>query len=54
MTVALFVVNFDVEFEGYVHMDGSKSDRGPKDDHRYCGSGAMPPDRDLKVRWKKI
>ncbi len=51
--VALLVHNFDIELEGYVHEDGSKSDRGPKDNSWYCGAAAMPPDRDLKLRWKR-
>jgi hypothetical protein len=52
--IALIVVNFDIELLGYVNMDGSKSDRGPKDDPWYCGAAAMPPDRDLKIRWKRL
>ena len=52
--IALIVANFDIELLEYVHKDGSKSDRGPKDDPWFCGTAAMPPDRDLKIRWKRI
>ena len=52
--VALLVVTFDVELLEYVHFDGSPSDRAPKDDQWWCGTAAMPPDRDLKIRWKRI
>lgn len=54
IAVALFVVSFDIEFLEYVYMDGSKSNRGPKDDHWWCRTAAMPPDRDSKIRWKRI
>jgi hypothetical protein len=53
-TVALILLTFDIELEEYVKMDGSKSDRGPKDDPWYCGTAAMPPDRDMKLRWTKV
>ena len=53
-TIALIIINFDIELEEYVTMDGGKSDRGPQDDPWYCGTAAMPPDRDLKVRWTKL
>ena len=52
-TIALIVLNFDIELEEYVKMDGSRSDRGPKDDAWYSGTAAMPPDRDLKIRLTK-
>jgi len=52
--IALIVVNFDIELEEYTMMDGSRSDRGPQDNKRYCGTGAMPPDRDMKIRWKRL
>ena len=53
-SVALFIINFDIEFIEYTHHDGTKSDRGPLDDPWWCGTAAMPPDRDLKIRWKRI
>ena len=53
-TIAMVVMHFDLEFEEYVKMDGTKSDRGPMDDMWYCGSAAMPPDRDMKSRWKRL
>ena len=51
--IALIVVNFNIEFEEYTMMDGSRSDRGPQDKKGYCGTGAMPPDRDMKIRWMR-
>jgi cytochrome P450 len=51
---ALLIINFDIELLEYVNSDGSKSDRPPKDDPSYCGTAAMPPDRDLKIRWKRL
>jgi hypothetical protein len=52
--IALIVLNFDIELEEYVKMDGSPSDRGPQNDPWYCGTAAMPPDRDLKIRLTKV
>jgi len=51
--MSMLVLSFDIELEGYVHKDGTKSDRGPKNDPWYCGTAAMPPDRDLKLRWRR-
>jgi hypothetical protein len=52
--IALIIVNFDIEFEEYTMMDGSKSDRGPQDNTWYCGTASMPPDRDMRIRWKRL
>ncbi|KAJ0328503.1 hypothetical protein COL5a_004811 [Colletotrichum fioriniae] len=49
-----FVTKFDMEFVEWTNLDGSKSDRPPVDDERYFGTAAVPPDRDVKVRWKKL
>ncbi|KAI1390114.1 cytochrome P450 [Hypoxylon trugodes] len=53
-TVALIISNFDIEFLEWTQLDGSPSDRLPRNDPRYCGAGAMPPDRDMRIRWKRI
>ncbi|KAE9363129.1 cytochrome P450 [Stipitochalara longipes BDJ] len=52
--IALVVSKFDFELEGYVAMDGKKSERGPLDDVWYCGTAAMPPDRDLMVKMTRV
>ncbi|OLN96876.1 Cholesterol 7-alpha-monooxygenase 2 [Colletotrichum chlorophyti] len=54
LTIALLVTRFDIQFVDWVHMDGSKSERPPMDDQRYFGSAAVPPDRDVKLRWKRL
>ncbi|KAK8134462.1 cytochrome P450 [Apiospora sp. TS-2023a] len=54
-TVATIVSRFELEVLGWTNpADGSPSDRAAESDLRYCGAGAMPPDRDLKIRWKRI
>ncbi|KAK8039690.1 cytochrome P450 [Apiospora rasikravindrae] len=54
-TAATIVSRFELEVLGWTNpADGSHSDRAAESDLRYCGAGAMPPDRDLKVRWKRI
>jgi hypothetical protein len=52
-TVGLIVTKFDIEKVEWVNLDGTPSDRPAKSDQKYCGAGAMPPDRDLKVYWKR-
>ncbi|KAL9087509.1 MAG: hypothetical protein Q9165_006620 [Trypethelium subeluteriae] len=53
-TVGLLFSRFDVELVEWTKMDGSPSNRPAQNDQRYCGAGAMPPDRDLKFRCKRI
>lgn len=51
-TVALVVSLFDIEFVGWTNSDGSPSSREAQSDLRFSGAGAMPPDRDMILRWK--
>ncbi|KAI1169504.1 putative cytochrome P450 [Nemania sp. FL0916] len=53
-TVALVVSRLEIEIQGWTTTDGKSSDRPAQSDLKYCGSGAMPPDRDLRVRWRCI
>lgn len=53
-TIGLLVSRFDFEFVEWRKLDGSVSDRPAKNDQRYCGTGAMPPDRDMRIRWKRV
>jgi hypothetical protein len=53
-TLAIIVTTFDVEMIEWVSFDGkSKSDRPAKDNLKNSGSAALPPDRDIKVRWRR-
>lgn len=54
MTLAIMVAKFDVKFVGWTKPDGSPSDRPAKNNDKYAGSAAMPPDRDMKVSWKRL
>ena len=51
--VAILIWKFEVEFLEFVTMEGEKSERGPEQDGWNVGSGAVVPDRDLRVRLKK-
>ena len=51
--IALLVDGFDIEFVKWTNLDGSLSTRSAENDPRYCGFGAAPPDRDMKVRWRR-
>jgi cytochrome P450 len=51
--IVLMILRFDFEVLGYVKMDGTRSERGPRLDEEFAGSGTMPPDRDMKVRFRK-
>ncbi|KAK2732572.1 Cholesterol 7-alpha-monooxygenase 2 [Colletotrichum kahawae] len=53
LAVAAFVTKFDIEFVGWLNLDGSQSDRAPENDKRYAAFIAMHPDRDVAIRWKK-
>lgn len=54
LAVAMIVSRFDVEFVDWVNHDGSRSDRPAADDKKAIGSGAVSPDRDMRVRWRRI
>jgi len=54
MTVAAVVTRFEIELIEWTHPDGSKSDRPAQNDQSYIGAVGIPPDRDMKVRWKRL
>ncbi|KAK4221087.1 cholesterol 7-alpha-monooxygenase 4 [Podospora fimiseda] len=54
IALATIVARFDVEFLEWTKLDGSKSDREARADEKFAGAGTMPPDRDLKLRWKRL
>ncbi|KAK1997997.1 cytochrome P450 [Colletotrichum falcatum] len=54
LSIAMIVTRFDLEFVEWIREDGSKSERPPMDDPHYFGSAAVPPDRDVKLRWKRL
>ncbi|KAK8067025.1 cytochrome p450 family protein [Apiospora hydei] len=54
ITVALLVSKFDIESLEWTFPDGRKSDRPGKPDESVMGSGVLRPDREMKVRWKRL
>ena len=54
MTIAALVTRFDIEVVGWTYPDGRKSDRAAQNDQSYIGAVGIPPDRDMKVRWKRL
>ncbi|KAK4183228.1 cytochrome P450 [Podospora australis] len=55
LTLALMVMKFEMKFVEWMTLDGKPSDRAPEDDElRYAGSIAMFPDRDVKVRLRRV
>ncbi|OQD61338.1 hypothetical protein PENPOL_c017G07004 [Penicillium polonicum] len=54
MTIAALVTRFEIEMIDWVHADGSKSDRPPQNDQSHIGAIGIPPDRDMKIRWKRL
>ncbi|KAK5661823.1 hypothetical protein OQA88_9925 [Cercophora sp. LCS_1] len=52
--LAMIVSRFDVEFVEWTHLDGKPSDRAAQDDPAYAGAVAVSPDREMKVRWKRL
>ncbi|KAI3332060.1 cytochrome P450 [Xylariaceae sp. AK1471] len=54
MAVAVLITKFDIELVEWTRMDGQRSDRDAQDDLAYAGFISMPPDRDMKVRLKRL
>ncbi|RYP64845.1 hypothetical protein DL769_006520 [Monosporascus sp. CRB-8-3] len=54
MTLAILLDRFDIEFLSWTTLDGRESDRAPQNDARYFGAVGMPPDRDMKVRLRRL
>jgi len=54
MTLALLVARFDIEFVEWASFEGKRTEEPPCDDPKYSGAIAMPPDREMKIRWKRL
>ncbi|ROT35576.1 cytochrome P450 [Sodiomyces alkalinus F11] len=59
LAVAMLVSRFDMEFVDWVYHDDHNghartSDREAKEDDRFFGAASVPPDRDMRVRWRRI
>lgn len=54
MTLAALVTRFEIELIEWTYRDGSKSDRPAQNDQSYIGAVGIPPDRDMKIRWKRL
>ncbi|KAI8262806.1 Cholesterol 7-alpha-monooxygenase [Colletotrichum sp. SAR11_239] len=53
LVAAMIVSSFEIEFIEWVTFDGDSSDRPAEDEKSAIGSGAVSPDRDMKVRWRR-
>ncbi|KAK0623996.1 cytochrome P450 [Immersiella caudata] len=54
LTVAMMVDRFEVTPVGWVDLEGKESDRPAENDGRWCGGASVPPDRDLKVKVRRL
>jgi hypothetical protein len=54
LTIAMLASKFDTEFVEWVKMDGTRSDRPPRNDPNYTGAAGVPPDVDMKFRIKRL
>lgn len=54
LSLAMIITRFDVEFVEWTMLDGEPSDRAAQDDPAYAGAVTLPPDRDMKIRWKRL
>ena len=54
LTIAMFATRFDMEFVGWEKMDGTPSDRPAQEDPVFAGAAGIQPDRDMRVRWKRL
>ncbi|KAK0650000.1 cytochrome P450 [Cercophora newfieldiana] len=53
LSLAILVSRFDIEFVEWTHMDGSPSERPAENNVEWAGGASVPPDRDMKIRWKR-
>ena len=54
MALGIFVARFDIEFVEWTTLSGEQSDRPALDDERYEGTASLPPDRDMRIRCKRL
>ncbi|KAK6067449.1 Cholesterol 7-alpha-monooxygenase 4 [Seiridium cupressi] len=54
LAIAMMVTKLDFDFVDWVNQDGSRSVRPAKDNRKYAGFVAIPPDREMRVRWKRL
>ncbi|KAF2177972.1 cytochrome P450 [Zopfia rhizophila CBS 207.26] len=54
LTVAMIISNFDIEFIEWLKLDGTHSERPALDNTGYANAAATPPDREMKVMWRRI
>ncbi|KAI1373127.1 cytochrome P450 [Hypoxylon crocopeplum] len=54
LAIAIVVTRFDVELVEWTELDGSPSTRPAQNDPRYAGAGSVPPDREMKARWRRL
>lgn len=52
LTIAALLTGFEIDLVEWTNPDGSSSDREPVNDETYTGT--MPPDRDAKIRLKRM
>lgn len=54
LTLGTIAARFDIEFLNWMNKDGSKSEIPAQNDKHFAGAVGVPPDRDLKYRWKRL
>ncbi|KAK4184524.1 cytochrome P450 [Podospora australis] len=54
LTVGVLVSRVEMEFVEWLNPDGSHSDRAPSTGANYANAVAAGPDRDVKVRWRRV
>ena len=54
MTLAALVSRFEMEMIEWTHLDGSKSGRPAQNDQSLVGAVGIPPDREMRIRWKRL
>lgn len=54
MTLAALVTRFEIDLIEWTCLDGSPSDRPARNDQSYIGAVGIPPDRDMRIRWKRL
>ncbi|KFA54597.1 hypothetical protein S40293_02256 [Stachybotrys chartarum IBT 40293] len=54
LAIAVMITSFEIESFRWVNLDGSPTDRKARNDTGYANTVAAPPDRDMKITWRRV
>ncbi len=54
LTVAMIITRFEIEFVEWLKPNGSRSNRPAQGNTNYANAVATPPDREMRVKWRRM